>query len=210
MVLLTDLHLAPILASAVPVLVFMGRQTTAPLKKEDINGIILPFIGKWGKHMDEERRHYHQTAIGPVEIVENGEAITGLFFCKSNDPPFICGENALIRQAIKELDEYFAGKRRIFTLPVQPSGTEFQKKVWRALCDIPYGETRSYGQIARAVGNPKACRAVGMANHRNPISIVIPCHRVIGADGSLTGYGGGLRIKETLLELERMNSRNRL
>ena len=147
--------------------------------------------------MDEERRHYHQTAIGPVEIVENGEAITGLFFC--NDPPFICGENALIRQAIKELDEYFAGKRRIFTLPVQPSGTEFQKKVWRALCDIPYGETRSYGQIARAVGNPKACRAVGMANHRNPISIVIPCHRVIGADGSLTGYGGGLRIKETLL-----------
>ena len=77
--------------------------------------------------------------------------------------------------------------------------------MWRALCDIPYGETRSYGQIARAVGNPKACRAVGMANNRNPISIVIPCHRVIGADGSLTGYGGGLKIKEKLLELERKN-----
>lgn len=157
--------------------------------------------------MDQERRHYHQTAIGLIEIVENGEAVTGLFFHQENPPFLFCEENELTRQAIRELDEYLAGKRRVFTLPIQPSGTQFQKKVWRALCDIPYGETRSYGQIARAVGNPKACRAVGMANNRNPISIVIPCHRVIGADGSLTGYGGGLKIKETLLELERKNIR---
>lgn len=155
--------------------------------------------------MDQERRHYHQTAIGLIEIVENGESVTGLFFHPANPPFPFCEENALTRQAILELDEYLAGERRIFTIPVQPSGTEFQKKVWRALCRIPYGETRSYGQIARAVGNPKACRAVGMANNRNPISIVIPCHRVIGADGSLTGYGGGLKIKEKLLELERKN-----
>lgn len=153
--------------------------------------------------MNQVRRHYHQTDIGLIEIVENGEAVTGLFFNKTNPQLLPCEENALTRQAIRELDEYFAGERRIFTLPIQPYGTEFQKKVWRALCDIPYGETRSYGQIARAVGNPKACRAVGMANNHNPISIVIPCHRVIGADGSLTGYGGGLKIKEKLLELER-------
>ena len=153
--------------------------------------------------MNQVRRHYHQTDIGLVEIVEHGDAVTGLFLNKTNPQLLPCEENALTRQAIRELDEYFAGERRIFTLPIQPYGTEFQQKVWRALCDIPYGETRSYGQIARAVGNPNACRAVGMANNRNPIPIVIPCHRVIGADGSLTGYGGGLKIKEKLLELER-------
>ena len=94
------------------------------------------------------------------------------------------------------------GKRKSFDLPLKPEGTEFQKKVWNALLDIPYGETRSYKDIAVAIGNPKACRAVGMANNRNPISIIIPCHRVIGANGSLVGYGGGLPIKIELLNLE--------
>ena len=112
----------------------------------------------------------------------------------------------VLEKAERQLDEYFAGERKVFNLPLAPKGTEFQKKVWAALCDIPYGETRSYGQIAAAVGNPKASRAVGMANHRNPISIIVPCHRVIGADGRLVGFGGGLWIKEKLLKLEKENS----
>lgn len=112
----------------------------------------------------------------------------------------------VLEKAERQLDEYFAGERKVFNLPLAPKGTEFQKKVWAALCDIPYGETRSYGQIATAVGNPKASRAVGMANHRNPISIIVPCHRVIGADGRLVGFGGGLWIKEKLLKLEKENS----
>ncbi|MBQ5703191.1 MAG: methylated-DNA--[Peptococcaceae bacterium] len=101
-----------------------------------------------------------------------------------------------------QLEEYFAGLRAAFSLPLAPEGTDFQKAVWRELENIPYGETRTYGQIARALGNPKTSRAVGMANHKNPVAIMIPCHRVIGADGSLTGYAGGLDIKETLLRLE--------
>ena len=101
--------------------------------------------------------------------------------------------------------EYFDGKRKIFDLPLKPEGTEFQLKDWNALREIPYGETRSYKDIAIAIGNPKACRAVGTANHNNPISIIIPCHRVIGSDGSLTGYGGGLDKKTYLLELEQKN-----
>lgn len=112
----------------------------------------------------------------------------------------------VLEKAERQLDEYFAGERKVFNLPLAPKGTEFQKKVWAALRDIPYGETRSYGQIAAAVGNPKASRAVGMANHRNPISIIVPCHRVIGADGRLVGFGGGLWIKERLLKLEKENS----
>ena len=103
----------------------------------------------------------------------------------------------------RQLEEYFAGKRKQFDLPLSLRGTEFQRQVWAALRDIPYGVTRSYGQIAQAVGRPKAVRAVGMANHRNPISIIVPCHRVVGADGSLTGYGGGLENKKFLLALER-------
>ncbi|HET7674451.1 MAG TPA: methylated-DNA--[protein]-cysteine S-methyltransferase [Gammaproteobacteria bacterium] len=103
---------------------------------------------------------------------------------------------------IQQLDEYFSGTRRRFDLPLQPDGTPFQKTVWQALLDIPYGATESYGTVAKRIGRPKAVRAVGLSNGRNPIPIVIPCHRVIGADGSLTGYGGGLWIKEQLLTLE--------
>ncbi len=112
---------------------------------------------------------------------------------------------ALLKKVVKELDEYFSGKRKTFDIPISFNGTEFQKKVWNALLEIPYGETRSYKDIAEHIGNPKACRAVGMANHNNPISIIVPCHRVIGKNGSLTGYAGGLDMKNYLLQLEKSN-----
>jgi methylated-DNA-[protein]-cysteine S-methyltransferase len=107
-----------------------------------------------------------------------------------------------VRQCIAELDEYFAGTRNDFTIPVKQSGTEFQQKVWQQLCKIPYGTTISYIELARRLGNSKLTRAVGGANHRNKLWIVVPCHRVIGADGSLTGYGGGLECKQWLLQHE--------
>ncbi len=110
---------------------------------------------------------------------------------------------ALTDEAARQLREYFAGTRRNFDFAWELRGTPFQKAVWQALRQIPYGQTRTYRQIAEAVGNPKATRAVGMANHRNPLMIVVPCHRVVGADGSLTGYAGGLAMKQALLELER-------
>ena len=101
-----------------------------------------------------------------------------------------------------QISEYLGGNRRKFTFPFKLSGTEFQKKVWMELCNIPYGQTRSYKDIAKAIGNPKACRAVGNANNKNPLIIVVPCHRVIGTNGKLTGYGAGLEMKEALLQLE--------
>jgi methylated-DNA-[protein]-cysteine S-methyltransferase len=108
----------------------------------------------------------------------------------------------VLLQAQRELEEYFAGKRRTFTVKLDPAGTEFQNKVWNALRTIPFGETRSYGQIANQIGSRKAVRAVGAANGRNPLSIIVPCHRVIGADGKLTGFAGGLEVKAQLLALE--------
>ncbi len=117
-------------------------------------------------------------------------------------------ETPLIQEAAKQLKEYLKGKRKAFDLPLAPEGTPFQKAVWQALTGIPYGETRTYREIAETAGKPKACRAVGMANNKNPIAILIPCHRVIGADGKLTGYAGGLDIKEKLLGLENMGLEN--
>ena len=109
---------------------------------------------------------------------------------------------ALTLATAAELAAYFAGARRVFTVPLDPAGTPFQRRVWEALRSIPYGKTASYGAIAAQIGNPRAARAVGMANHCNPIPILIPCHRVVGAGGELTGYAGGLEIKRRLLELE--------
>jgi len=105
-------------------------------------------------------------------------------------------------EVARQLDEYFAGRRRAFDLPLRLTGTEFQRRAWHSLMEIPYGETRSYGEQAKRIGNPNASRAVGLANGRNPIPIVVPCHRVIGADGSLTGFGGGIERKRWLLEHE--------
>jgi methylated-DNA-[protein]-cysteine S-methyltransferase len=111
-------------------------------------------------------------------------------------------KHLILQEAEKQLNEYFAGKRNRFSVPLDPHGTDFQKQVWQALLTIPFGETRSYGQIARQIGNAKSVRAVGAANGRNPISIIVPCHRVIGASGHLTGFAGGLEVKEQLLLLE--------
>ena len=109
----------------------------------------------------------------------------------------------ILEQAAREIGEYFEGKRRAFAVPTAAAGTPFQQAVWNALKEIPYGETRTYGEIARRIGHPRASRAVGQANNRNPLPIVVPCHRVIGASGALTGYAGGLAVKVRLLELER-------
>ena len=145
------------------------------------------------------RRIQIGSPVGPITIVERDGAITHVLFGECEKT----GERtALLAEAERQLNEYFAGTRRAFDLPLRPEGTPFQQDVWNALCRIPYGETRSYADIARAVNRPKAFRAVGMANHNNPISILIPCHRVVGADGSLTGYGGGIDKKRFLLALE--------
>jgi methylated-DNA-[protein]-cysteine S-methyltransferase len=149
---------------------------------------------------------YSETAIGRIGLVENGKAITDIFFRSGKKPSDVKERNTpLLRRAARQIKEYLNGQRAEFELPLQPEGTEFQLAVWKALQTIPYGETRSYRDIAEQIGYSKACRAVGMANHRNPITIIIPCHRVIGADGSLTGYGGGLQLKQQLLNLEKDN-----
>ena len=147
---------------------------------------------------------YYDTKIGRIEIEENGEAITKIDYVpKDIEATDDRKQTELIKEAIKQLDEYFQGKRSIFDLPLAPEGTEFQKKVWNALKEIPFGETKSYGEIAKIIGNEKASRAVGMANNKNPIMIVIPCHRVIGANGKLVGYAAGLEVKENLINLEK-------
>jgi len=151
---------------------------------------------------------YRQTPVGDIVIGETEGFITHILF--SNEVKMsemigqnhIVGETPLIKKTKQQLDEYFAGTRKIFEIPLKPSGTEFQTKVWDALKEIPYGETRSYKQIGEQIGCPKASRAVGYANNKNPISIIIPCHRVIGASGKLIGYGGGIDLKEKLLSLE--------
>lgn len=151
---------------------------------------------------------YDMPVVGRIAICEEGGYLTEFHFKR---PAGRLGEvnvkeTPLHAMARQQLEEYFKGVRRNFDLPLSPRGTEFQLKVWRALVDIPYGETRCYGQIAEAVGNPKAARAVGLANNRNPLAIFIPCHRVIGANGKLVGFGGGLDVKQALLELERNNA----
>lgn len=127
--------------------------------------------------------------------------MTGLRFC-GQEVPAQGPVSPVLAQAAAQLAEYFAGQRQSFTIPLAPRGTPFQQEVWRALCAIPYGQTRSYGQLAAALGRPSAARAVGGACRRNPIWLMIPCHRVVGASGSLTGYAGGLERKKALLALE--------
>ena len=145
--------------------------------------------------------------VGPLFLAASAKGLVRLEFesrVQSLHPRKIELEES--RQALApylaQLDEYFAGERREFTIPLDLRGTEFQLKCWRALLGIPYGETRSYRDLAEAIGHPQAFRAVGMSNNRNPIAIIVPCHRVIAADGSLCGYGGGLDIKRKLLDLE--------
>ncbi|MFX4262438.1 methylated-DNA--[protein]-cysteine S-methyltransferase [Pelotomaculum propionicicum] len=147
---------------------------------------------------------FYQTAIGEIGIAENRGCITNIFFENEQIPRNnIIYETGILKEAARQLHGYLAGKLKEFDLPLAPSGTEFMLRVWKSLLNIPYGETRSYQEIAQSVGNAKASRAVGQACNRNPIPIIIPCHRVIGANGKLTGFGGGLDIKARLLELEK-------
>jgi len=147
---------------------------------------------------------YYESEIGRLTIREKEGKITNVYFPYeklTRDEPV--ADTPLLSEAAAQLDAYFAGRLREFSLPLGPEGTEFMKQVWSALCGIPYGKTATYGEIAGKVGRPKAARAVGLANNRNPIPIIIPCHRVIGANGSLTGYAGGLDLKRRLLDLEK-------
>lgn len=143
---------------------------------------------------------YLDTPSGLLKIYATDKAINAITFVDHQNED--SAANALTAQAAFQLTEYFANARRTFDLPLAPGGTVFQQQVWQLLCDIPYGETVSYSIIARRLGNPKAVRAVGSANGKNPISIIVPCHRVIGANGTLTGYAGGLARKSQLLRLE--------
>jgi methylated-DNA-[protein]-cysteine S-methyltransferase len=145
--------------------------------------------------------------IGTLQIFGTDEAITGVFMenhrHQSLETRDAVRDSGPLREARRQLEEYFAGERREFSIPLHAEGTEFQRSVWQALRGIPYGVTVSYGELAQRIGKPRAVRAVGLANGRNPISILVPCHRVIGANGSLTGYGGGLERKRFLLDLEK-------
>ncbi|MBP1927130.1 methylated-DNA-[protein]-cysteine S-methyltransferase [Sedimentibacter acidaminivorans] len=146
---------------------------------------------------------FYDTTIGKIGISENGKAVTNIYFeNESLENKVQLVETPLIKNAFEQIKEYLNGKRKTFDFPIELNGTEFQKSVWRALQEIPYGETKTYKEIAIAIGNEKACRAVGMANNKNPLPIVIPCHRVIGANGKLVGYAGGLNIKENLIKIE--------
>ena len=156
----------------------------------------------------------HDSPIGPLLLAASEQGLRAIYMSRqrhvpdeperswmpvSNHDP---AQFAILETAREQLDEYFAGARSSFDVPLDLVGTDFQRSVWKGLCDIAFGETISYGELARRIGNPKAVRAVGLANGRNPGSIVVPCHRVIGADGSMTGYGGGLDRKRYLLALE--------
>ncbi len=169
---------------------------------------------------------FYETNIGTIGIVEENQQITNVLFeadsCFSKNAGlntalseqidsnrnmifngYQLNESHLIKEASNQLYEYLQGERQRFSLPLAPSGTTFMKKVWECLCNIPYGKTKSYKEIALAAGNERACRAVGLANNRNPIPLFIPCHRVIGSNGKLIGYRGGLQTKQALLALEK-------
>lgn len=143
---------------------------------------------------------YYESPIGLIEISGTDDAVRSLDFVEERRDG--CHSKRVVDQAMKEMKEYFEGNRQQFEVPLDLRGTPFQRAVWRELLKIPYGSTASYGDIARAIGNPKAVRAVGGANHRNPVALIVPCHRVIGSDGSMTGYGSGIWRKEWLLKHE--------
>ncbi len=147
---------------------------------------------------------FYDTKIGRVGIVDTNNYITNLFFDSVEYlDTYEIEETKLIKQAYNQLNQYLNGNRKSFTIPLKPDGTPFRKMVWKSLEKIPYGETRSYKEISLDINNKNACRAVGQANNKNPIPIFIPCHRVIGNNGKLVGYGGGLDLKIFLLELEK-------
>lgn len=144
------------------------------------------------------------TSLGLIGIVEKNGTIIELFFGEEHSyPDYVEQKAPLLKEAVRKLEEYFDGKLKSFDIPIAPEGTEFQQTVWAALRDIPYGETRTYKQVSEIIGRPEVSRAVGAANGKNPILIIIPCHRVIGTDRKLVGYVAGLVVKEKLLEVEK-------
>jgi methylated-DNA-[protein]-cysteine S-methyltransferase len=144
-----------------------------------------------------------ETPVGRLTVVAGDRGLRSVLFAGEAPPErAVEGLHPLLASVARQLDEYFAGERREFDLPLDLAGTPFQRRAWLGLASIPYGATISYGEQARRLGHPRAARAVGSANARNPVSIVLPCHRVVGADGTLTGYGGGLDMKRMLLEHE--------
>ncbi|MDR2626825.1 MAG: methylated-DNA--[protein]-cysteine S-methyltransferase [Dysgonamonadaceae bacterium] len=149
--------------------------------------------------------HYYQSPLGWWQLTAGEQALTSLRWVGENhgESGSHAAVHPLLIEASKQLDEYFSGKRKTFDVPLAPEGTAFRQKVWHLLQQIPYGKTISYAQLAQAAGNPKACRAVGSANGKNPVAILIPCHRVINTGGKLGGYAYGLEIKRLLLELEK-------
>ena len=149
------------------------------------------------------KRMRFSTPFGDMTLAEENGALTSLSFQALSGPD---SPTPLLKRGIRELDEYFAGKRTSFDLPLHLSGTPFQLAVWRALAEIPYGALETYGGLAARIGKPKAARAVGMGCHNNPLPIIIPCHRVVGHNGSLTGFGGGLGLKQALISLESAES----
>jgi methylated-DNA-[protein]-cysteine S-methyltransferase len=148
----------------------------------------------------ESSRAYYDSPIGLIEIGGTPDGITSLFFIEERRSGV--ATNDVCEEAVKQISEYFAGSRQEFDLPITMDGTEFQQQVWQELRSIPFGQTVSYGDLARSIGKPSAVRAVGAANGDNPVSIIVPCHRVIGSNGGLTGYGGGLERKQWLLKHE--------
>ncbi|KNF09113.1 methylated-DNA--protein-cysteine methyltransferase Ogt [Gottschalkia purinilytica] len=147
---------------------------------------------------------FYPTSLGLIGIVEKNGAIIELFFGKKHKSTgCVEQETPVLREAARQLEEYLDGKLKSFNLPLAPEGTDFQQTVWAALRDIPYGETRTYKQVAEVIGKPEASRTVGAANNKNPILIITPCHRVIGTYGKLVGYAAGLAVKEKLLEMEK-------
>jgi methylated-DNA-[protein]-cysteine S-methyltransferase len=141
--------------------------------------------------------------LGELTLCASDHALTAIRFPEELPPVLpVAGPNALLREALRQLTAYFDGRLQRFDLPLAGEGSPFQQRVWQALLQVPHGRTASYGAIAAAIGNPRACRAVGLANGRNPIAIVVPCHRIIGRNGQLTGYGGGLERKRWLLRHE--------
>jgi len=149
-----------------------------------------------------------KSPVGKLKLVASSKALVAVLWEQERpnrvklDTMSLDPQQPILLETERQLSEYFAGKRTRFDLPLEPDGTEFQKKVWQALREIPFGQTQSYRNLAKAAGSPKASRAVGAANGKNPLSIVVPCHRVIGADRALTGFAGGLEAKATLLALE--------
>ena len=149
-----------------------------------------------------------ESSLGNIKLIEQDDHLAELFF--TDAPQSAIPESKLLTDAKNQIDEYFSGKRKEFDLPLNPSGTEFQLKVWQELLQIPYGETVSYQEIANRLGDPKCIRAAATANGKNPIAIIIPCHRVIGSHGEMTGYAGGIQLKKDLLSLEGADVMNQM